>query len=226
MTARVTCLIPAYNEAARIACVLSVLTRHPLVGEVVVIDDGSTDGTAAIARGFGARVLTTPGNCGKTKALAHGLRATHSQFVLLIDADLAGLTAENVSALLRPVLDAQAAASISLRGNSPGLWRTIGIDYISGERVIARAMLTPHLDRLETLPRFGFEVFLNQLLIAERAKLKVVAWPDVASPSKSAKRGRLAGLRADAAMMTDIFRTISPLRALAQIRALRTLGGL
>lgn len=53
----VTCLIPAWNEAARLPAVLAAVVGHPWVTEVLVIDDGSTDNTAGVARRHGARVL-------------------------------------------------------------------------------------------------------------------------------------------------------------------------
>ena len=222
--AQVACLIPAYNEATSIGSVLEAVLDHPLIDELLVIDDGSTDATAEIARGLGVRVLTTAGNRGKTRALAEGLRATRAGRVLLLDADLLGLTATDVTALLRPVVEKRALATISLRGNAPRTWQRIGIDYISGERVIPRALLDGHLDQLDHLPRFGFEVFLNRLLITAGLPIEIVEWPGVASPSKATKRGRLAGLRADAAMMMDIFGTISPFEALMQIWTLRRLS--
>lgn len=203
-----TCLIPAYNEAARIGAVLDATLGHPLLKNVIVIDDGSSDDTGDIARAKGAHLIRTPGNLGKTKALALGLNAVTTSHVVLIDADLTGLTGQAVTALIDPVRHGQASATISLRGNAPRTWRLIGIDYISGERVIERAMLSGHQDRLEGLPKFGFEVYLNRLLIAGNAPIAIVPWPDVASPSKAAKRGVVAGLRADMAMMGDIFRTI------------------
>ena len=55
MSRRVIALIPAYNEAARVGEVVAKARRH--VDEVVVIDDGSGDGTAAAAEKAGARVL-------------------------------------------------------------------------------------------------------------------------------------------------------------------------
>jgi len=65
---------------------------------------------------------------------------------------------------------------------------------------------------------------LNQLLIAKGAPVSIVNWPDVASPSKVSKRGWIAGLSADLAMMRDIFQTISPLACVRQILALRRLA--
>lgn len=220
----VTCLIPAWNEAARIGAVLAAVAGHPLVTRIVVIDDGSTDGTGDIARGFGVTVITTAGNTGKTNALVAGLRHVTGGQVLLLDADLVGLTAGDITRLLMPVLNGRADAALSLRGNAPALWRGIGLDYITGERVLPHALLAPHLDAFTRLPRFGFEVYLNRVLIAMPARLAVVAWPDVASPSKGHKRGsRLAGIKGDLRMMEDIFRTISWQECLAQIRKMRAM---
>lgn len=218
-----TCLIPAFNEGRRIGAVLDAILGHPRLTEVIVIDDGSTDDTHAVAQSKGARVIRTPGNLGKTGALALGLQAVGTSHVVLLDADLIGLTAQALSDLIDPVVAGSVSASISLRGNAPRTWRWIGIDYISGERVIPRAMLAGHQEQLGGLPRFGFEVFLNRLLITQNAPIAVVAWPDVASPSKASKRGLVAGLRADAAMIGDIFRTIGPVACLHQIVALRRL---
>lgn len=224
-----TCLIPAWNEAARIGAVLGAVSGHPMVTRVLVIDDGSTDGTGDIARAAGVDVLRTPGNLGKTRALAMGLGTVEGGLVLLLDADLTGLRADDVARLARPVIAGRAGASLSLRGNAPRTWRLIGLDYITGERVLPHALLAPHLQSFGALPRFGFEVFLNRLLIARGDPVAVVPWPEVASPSKAAKRGSLlAGLGADAAMLGDIFRTVGlrdPLRQIAALRRLRLPDG-
>ena len=217
-----TCLIPAYNEAARIAGVLAAVHQHPLLYEVIVIDDGSTDDTARIAESCGARVIRTSGNLGKTHALVHGFRKVATTHVVLLDADLIGLTASDVTALVSPVRDGWAVASISLRGNAPWVWRMIGIDYISGERALPCQLVTEHLDAMIRLPRFGFEVFLNQLLLGTGRQVAIVPLPDVASPSKATKRGLIRGVVADLAMLIDIFRTVSPYTALHQIWTLRS----
>lgn len=216
-----TCLIPAYNEAPRIASMLQAVRQHPLLTEVIVIDDGSTDATARIAEDFGFRVIRTTGNFGKTRALVLGFRQVRTSHVLLLDADLIGLTTANVSDLIAPVAAGSATASLSLRGNAPRTWRLIGIDYISGERVLPMSLLADRLDALNELPRFGFEVYLNRLLLQADHRIAVVDLPNVASPSKASKRGLVKGLLADGAMLRDIFRTIAPVEALQQIRDLR-----
>lgn len=218
----ISCIIPAWNEAARIGPVVALAAAHPLIDEVIVVDDASHDETAAIAGAVpGVRVIRQDRNGGKTRAVATGVAAARGRRILLIDADLQGLTAEALTALIRPVLQDGAAAALSLRGNAPGLWRMIGLDYISGERLVPRALLLG----LEPPARFGLEVAMNRRLIASGARLAVVHWPGVRSPLKSEKMGLWRGIAADIRMMRDIFRTIGPLEALHQIRTMRRLAG-
>ena len=221
--AGISCVIPAYNEAPRLAGVLATVVGHRLIDEVIVVDDGSTDGTAEVAETVaGIRLLRLTQNRGKSWAVAEGISAARHDRVLLLDSDLLGLGPEALEALIAPVLDGRAEAAISLRGNAPWPWRLIGLDYISGERVLPKALIGPP-EALRALPRFGLEMHLNRRLIAAGARLAVVRWPEVASPWKGAKRGRWAGLAADVRMLSDMFRTVPPHRAAVQIWAMRGL---
>ena len=91
----------------------------------------------------------------------------------MLDSDLLGLDHEHLAALISPVVDRRAEATISLRRNAPRVWRAIGIDYISGERVMPRALLAERLDELRALPRFGLEVFINELWLDEELRITV-----------------------------------------------------
>ena len=85
---RVCAIIPAYNEVSRIGGVVEA--TRPYVDHVIVIDDGSTDGTGDIARCTGAQVIVHPENCGAGAATMTGLLAArHLGFdvALTIDAD-------------------------------------------------------------------------------------------------------------------------------------------
>lgn len=225
MSPRFACLIPAHQEAARIGAVLEAVMGHPLLDSVTVVDDGSSDGTADLAEAAGARVIRLRPNRGKTLALAEGIAQIEASHLVLIDADLIGLSAGDLTALITPVAQGAADVTISLRGNAPGLWRAIRVDYISGERVIPRDLIAARLGALPGLPRFGFEVFLNDLIRAAGLRVRIVGWPGVSSPLKSAKRGFWRGIRADLAMIADILRTVSLPRIIAQIRYLRGGGG-
>ena len=83
----VSVVIPAFNEEEGIAGVVErVRARHPW-HEVLVVDDGSTDGTAARASGAGARVVRHPYNKGNGAAVKTGIREATGSVVLLMDAD-------------------------------------------------------------------------------------------------------------------------------------------
>src|SRR5262252_1938431 len=83
-----TCVvIPAFNEAAAIASVVAGLRAVAAWQEILVIDDGSSDDTAARAEAAGARVIRHPYNKGNGAAVKTGIRAAGARFVLIVDAD-------------------------------------------------------------------------------------------------------------------------------------------
>src|SRR5687768_17121873 len=84
---QVTVLIPAMNEAEAIGLVVGDLRAIAPWHEVVVIDDGSTDDTAARAEAAGARVIRHPYNKGNGAAVKSGIRAATGEYILIVDGD-------------------------------------------------------------------------------------------------------------------------------------------
>ena len=81
-----TVVIPAFNEADGIANTIQGLASQGFA-EILVVDDGSTDSTAARAEAAGARVVLHPYNKGNGAAVKTGIRAAASSVILLLDAD-------------------------------------------------------------------------------------------------------------------------------------------
>ena len=110
--APVTVLIPAYNEAASVADTIRSLQVQTLrVAEIIVIDDCSTDDTAAVARSLGVRVIRPPTNTGsKAGAQNFALQFVETPFTMAIDADTS-LAPDAIAELMAALDDPQVAAA-------------------------------------------------------------------------------------------------------------------
>jgi len=87
----ISVIIPAYNEEKAIGNFLKEMhvafKKHNLHGEIIVVDDGSTDSTVQIAREKGAVVLHHEKNCGYGAALKTGIKASKNETLVIVDAD-------------------------------------------------------------------------------------------------------------------------------------------
>lgn len=84
---RLSVVLPAKNEELGLTRTLPALREAFPDAEVIVSDDGSTDGTAAVARSHGARVVTTPYSMGNGAAIKRGARAAIGEVIVFMDAD-------------------------------------------------------------------------------------------------------------------------------------------
>jgi glycosyltransferase involved in cell wall biosynthesis len=163
---RVSFLVPAYNEAATIAAVLDAVDALPLDRQIVVVDDGSTDGTAGIverwAEGRDGIVLLRQPNRGKGAAIRAAIPHADGDVILIQDADMEYDPAD-VPALIDPIVRgvADVVFGSRLSGGRPQraymFWHLVGNRLLS---LLTNALFNTTLSDMET----GYKAFRAEVL--------------------------------------------------------------
>ncbi len=96
-------IIPALNEELTIAKVIYFCLAHPLINEVIVVDDKSEDNTAAVAKAAGARVITSEVR-GKGTSMKDGVNAATNELLIFLDGDIDPYPEETITLLAEPLL--------------------------------------------------------------------------------------------------------------------------
>jgi glycosyltransferase involved in cell wall biosynthesis len=208
---RIGVIIPAYNEAEGIEGVLKVLSQVDLLAEILVVDDGSTDETASIvtrctAQDDRLRLVRHKHNRGKGEAIFTGWGLTRSTIIVTLDADLIGLTPEQVGDLIRPVLEKRADMTLGLFEH--GNWRTDkghqATPWLTGQRCFRASLL-----RLVSRPAaagYGFETALTVAARQHGWRIQRVPLTGVYHPPSEAHRGLWLGFYTRVQMYAQILR--------------------
>lgn len=219
--ADVSIIIPAFNEAERIGPVIEACLQSRLASEVLVVSDGSTDATVAVARSYeGVQVIDLETNLGKGGAMVEGARRAHGETLCFVDADLENLTGAHVDSILAPVQSGQCDMCLGIfRGGR--FWSATGqmiFPYISGQRAIARDrfLRIPNLAEL----RFGVEIAIHRYFKAQGLRVRRVVLPGVSNCYKEEKLGLVQGIRARQKMYGEMYRAATRTRRRKSFQAI------
>ncbi len=203
----IAAIIPAHNEEKTIARVIRALKQVSSISEIIVVDDGSQDDTAGVARLEGVRVIRQT-NTGKAGAMAAGARSTGADVLFFADADLIGFTSEHAAAVIDPVARGRAGMSVGIRGwGRVPLWvMEHCVPVIGGERAMRKTYFL-NCAAHRTAWRYGIETVMNAYCARHHIPVNLVRMHGVSLVRKEQKIGWIAGFCARLRMFGQIVRT-------------------
>jgi glycosyltransferase involved in cell wall biosynthesis len=179
------------------------------VGQVIVVDDASHDGTGELAEAAGARVIRRDQGGSKAHAMETGVLASDATHILFVDADCTGLTSAHLDAVCEPVVSGRAEMSLGAFDYFPVVnWLVLVLPPLSGERIIPRWVwesIPP-----EKLHGYTIESRIDEVIAEGRHRTTVRTMRGVSHRNKREKLGLVRGLRGTVRMYVDLFGLLRP----------------
>jgi len=202
---KVAAIVPAYNEKERISVVLDAIKNAQRVDEILVVSDGSTDGTyELVSSDPDVKAVKLEVNQGKGGAMRAGAMNTDADIILFLDADLIGMDGGKVDAIVEPVADGEADMAIGIFKGGRGATDLAQFltPYISGQRALRREVFLgiPNVDQV----RSGVETAITKYFKAHDLKVSRVDLEGCTHCMKEEKLGFMKGLSARLKMYADI----------------------
>jgi glycosyltransferase involved in cell wall biosynthesis len=231
-------IIPAFNEGESISYVLGKIRQLKPAAEVIVVDDGSTDNTAAAALAEGVRVVRHPYNKGNGAAIKSGLRAATGEVVLMLDAD-GQHRPEDIEQVLGGIGEYDLVVGARTLGANRGMVRDLGNgffnslasylvgrpipDLTSGFRAMRRALI---MEFIHLLPN-GYSYPSTSTLAFIKAGYNVNFVPILAK--KATGKSQIKILKDGTRFVVIILRIVtlfSPMKVFGPISGILMLAGL
>jgi glycosyltransferase involved in cell wall biosynthesis len=200
-------IIAAYNEEKTLGGVLEALKQSPLIDEIIVVSDGSTDRTVEIARGLEVTTIALRQNCGKGYAMRIGVEYASHDVLFFVDGDMFNLTQQHIASLVKPVLAGTCEMNIGIRNRGPvrnffHLQMKVG-PVLSGIRVMRREVWDTVPPRYQE--RFKIELALNFFCSRAGFRQQQTVIHNLGHLIKESKRGLAHGLAARWEMSREVF---------------------
>ena len=202
-------VMPARNEVATVAANVAAASACRHVRDVIVVDDGSHDGTGEAASAAGATVLRRDAPSGsKAHAMRLGVESTDADHILFVDADCTGLTSRHLDAVCEPVLTGAAEMSLGAFDYGWLNWLVLRCPPLSGERIVPRWVWDAVPE--DKLDGYTIEVRLNEVICEGRFRTSARTMAGVFHRTKRDKFGRAEGLRRTWQMYRSLLSMLKP----------------
>jgi glycosyltransferase involved in cell wall biosynthesis len=193
MRTKASAIVPAYNEQDTILNVIRRLENHPLIDEVIVVSDGSTDETVKRARSSTATVIELRENVGKGEAMTIAVTRAKNDVIAFFDADLVGLTDLMITKLIDEVRSGRHDMFTLVRDRKSETFQLHISPYlvIGGERALTMKLWNT-VPR-EELTGYSVEMALNYYAHKNNMKVGIALAEGLKQVPKEVKRGLLLG---------------------------------
>jgi glycosyltransferase involved in cell wall biosynthesis len=202
-----TAIIAAYNEEGTLADVLRALQASALIDEIIVVSDGSTDGTVEIARSFDVKTIALRENQGKGYAMRVGVDNASHDVLFFVDGDMYNVGDDHIDALVAPVLRGECDMNIGVRNrgrvlNFFHLQMQCG-PVLSGIRVMTREVFDAVPSQYQAA--YKIEAALNCFCSRAGFRQRHTVIHNLNHVLKETKRGLAGGLVSRGRMMREVF---------------------
>jgi len=149
---KISVIVPAFNEQQSIGLVIRAIPKH-VAGDIIIVDNGSTDATAAVARAEGARVVSEPQRGYGAACLAGIAAAGTPDIIVFLDGDYSDYP-EELETLVAPILSNDADFVIGSRMTSPGSRQVLPPQAYWGNRLATWLLYILYRQRFTDLGPF------------------------------------------------------------------------
>lgn len=187
---KATAIVCTFNEEKTIGDILETLLKCNIFDEIIVVNDGSTDGTSKVLEKFirfdKLRIIELPENKGKGYAMAEGIENAQNNLLVFIDADLTNFKIEYTQQLIQPLLEGKANMVIGQPTENFMDYRFNPFISLLGERALYRNDVLPLVEQMRET-RFGVETLINLHYKANNMKTLFICLWGLTHPIKIKK---------------------------------------
>jgi glycosyltransferase involved in cell wall biosynthesis len=183
---KISAIICAYNEEKTIKEVVTAVSDF-FFDEVIVVNDGSTDGTDRILQQIKdfptLKYISLPNNMGKGYAMATGVENSTGEIIVFIDADLSNVKDEHFEQLITPVFNNEADMVLGQPTETLINYKINPFKSFTGQRALLKKDILPILKDMRT-SKFGVETLINLYYQAYEKRVKYVLLAGLKHPTK------------------------------------------